>query len=117
MSAGLLLTDAVASTRRGAPYGPLKPADANGVMLPRGFASRVVARAGQLVPHTSYRWPRYPDGSATFPTRDGGWILACNSEDDRPGRGGVSAIRFSHAGRVRSAYRVLEHTVDNCSGG
>ncbi|WP_431607084.1 hypothetical protein [Protofrankia symbiont of Coriaria ruscifolia] len=36
------------------PYGSLLPADANGVMLPSGFTSRIVARSSQVVSGTSY---------------------------------------------------------------
>ena len=34
------------------PYGPLQAADANGIQLPAGFTSRVVARSGQQVAGT-----------------------------------------------------------------
>src|SRR5688572_30386572 len=36
------------------PYGPLQPADGNGIRLPPGFTSRVVARSGSRVGPTSY---------------------------------------------------------------
>src|ERR1700754_199345 len=61
------------------PYGALGAADANGIQLPAGFTSRVIARSGQTVPGTSYRWHGAPDGGACF--ADGsGWIYASNSE-------------------------------------
>ena len=44
------------------PYGGLLPADANGLMLPRGFTSRVLARSGSFVPGTSYPWHAAPAG-------------------------------------------------------
>ena len=34
------------------PYGPLQADDANGIMLPAGFTSREVARAGSVVGST-----------------------------------------------------------------
>ena len=67
------------------PYGPLLPADANGLMLPPGFKSRVLARGGQVMPGRGYVFPAAPDGQATFAMPDGGWVLATNSEIAPPG--------------------------------
>jgi len=50
--------------------GPLGDPDDNGVRLPAGFTSRVVARAGQTVPGTDNEWHPMPDGGATFITED-----------------------------------------------
>ncbi|MBA9004793.1 MULTISPECIES: alkaline phosphatase PhoX [Thermomonospora] len=97
------------------PYGPLQPADANGIQLPAGFTSQVVARSGQVVPGTSYTWHSAPDGGACF--ADGtGWIYVSNSEMGS-GAGGASAIRFNSSGAVTSAYRILGGTNRNCAGG
>ena len=74
------------STLGPGPYGPLQAPDANGLMLPPRFSSRVIARSGQPVPGTGYVFPIYPDGSATFPMPDGGWVLATNSEKTMPVR-------------------------------
>lgn len=98
------------------PYGWLRPPDANGIRLPPRFASRVVATSGQPVPGTGYVFPIYPDGAATFPMPDGGWVLAVNSEVGG-GAGGASAIRFNAAGTITSAYRILGGTSVNCAGG
>ncbi|MGS2646220.1 alkaline phosphatase PhoX [Streptosporangium sp. LJ11] len=96
------------------PYGPLLAADANGIQLPAGFTSRVIARSGQVVPGTSYTWHSAPDGGACF--ADGsGWIYVSNSEIN-PG-GGASAIRFDSAGNVVSASSILSGTRQNCAGG
>jgi secreted PhoX family phosphatase len=96
------------------PYGALQPADANGVLLPSGFTSRIVARSGQQVASTGYTWHSAPDGGAVF--ADGtGWIYVSNSEID-PG-GGASAIKFSSAGAITAAYRILGNTRQNCAGG
>ena len=46
------------------PYGSLGAADANGIALPAGFTSRVVARSGQAVANSSYVWHGAPDGGA-----------------------------------------------------
>jgi secreted PhoX family phosphatase len=106
------------------PYGPLGPPDANGIRLPEGFHSRVVAQAGQAVDGTGYTWPAFPDGGATFPSGDGGWILVVNSETppdaDLPfqtANGGASAIRFRPDGTIAAAYRILGNTSTNCAGG
>ncbi|MCF2125578.1 PhoX family protein [Strepomyces sp. STD 3.1] len=96
------------------PYGALGSPDANGLRLPAGFTSRVIARSGQQVPGTSYTWHRAPDGGACYP--DGsGWIYVSNSEVNPSG--GASAVRFSASGAVTSAYRVLSGTRQNCAGG
>lgn len=98
------------------PYGPLGATDANGLRLPAGFTSRVLARGGQIVPGTSYRWHFAPDGAATFATGDGGWIYVSNSEVISRG-GGAGALRFAADASVADAYRILEQTSFNCAGG
>jgi hypothetical protein len=86
------------------PYGDLSAADGNGIQLPAGFSSRVIARSGQRVPGTSYSWHWAPDGGACF--ADGnGWIYVSNSEI--PLSGGASAVRFDAGGNVISASRQL----------
>ncbi len=96
--------------------GPLLPPDANGLRLPEGFSSRVLARSGQAVAGTGYVWPGEPDGGATFATADGGWVYACNSElDERAG--GVSALQFDAQGRIVRAQRICGDTSRNCAGG
>jgi secreted PhoX family phosphatase len=96
------------------PYGPLGAADANGIQLPSGFTSRVVARSGQRVGSTSYVWHNAPDGGACY--ADGtGWIYVSNSEISSTG--GASAIRFDSSGSITSAYRILSNTNRNCAGG
>ena len=97
-------------------FGPLLAPDQNGLQLPAGFSSRVIATSGQAVPGTSFVWPADPDGGATFLTPDGGWVYVCNSERSS-GLGGVSAIRFDVAGNVTQAYSILTGTTRNCAGG
>ena len=103
------------------PYGPLRPEpDANGLFLPEGFSSRVVAVAGEEVGSTGYRWHAFPDGAATFADGEGGWYYVCNSEvrpRTAPAAGGVSAIRFASDGEISAAYRILEGSTSNCAGG
>ncbi len=98
------------------PYGPLQPADGNGIMLPKGFSSRVVARSLQPVGSTGYVWHGAPDGGATFATDDGGWVYVSNSEVPL-GEGGASALRFGPDGSIADAYRILSGTSFNCAGG
>ena len=112
--------NAFAATQPGpGPYGPLGAPDANGLMLPSGFSSRVIARGEQVMPGRGYVFPRAPDGQATYATPDGGWILATNSEMPAapPGRGGASATRFDAAGNITDSYRILGNTTMNCAGG
>ncbi|MEM9610045.1 MAG: alkaline phosphatase PhoX [Actinomycetota bacterium] len=99
------------------PYGELDEATAGevGVIVPAGFAARVVAVAGEVVSTTGHEWHRAPDGAATFPTEDG-WIYVCNSEVPTFGEGGVGAIRFVD-GEPVDAYPILTDTTMNCAGG
>jgi hypothetical protein len=68
-----------AQLRPGPGYGPRGAPDDLGLRLPDGFSARLVAHGGERVPGTDYRWHEASDGAATFPTRDGGWILVSNS--------------------------------------
>src|SRR5829696_6617202 len=105
-----------APTHRGpGPYGRLGRPDASGLAVPRGFTSRVVATTGAPVGGTGYVWPPFPDGKGTFRRRDGGWVLAVNSEI--PGAGGASSITFDRDGRILGARRILKGTSTNCGGG
>ena len=99
-------------------YGPLASTpDANGLLLPAGFTSELLAVAGQQVPGTDHRWHLFPDGGACFALDDGGWIYANNSEAQIEGTGGAAALRFDAEGRVVDAYSILEGTTWNCAGG
>lgn len=107
------------------PYGPLQAPDENGVALPAGFTSRVIAQSGLPVVGIGalgqqvklpYTWHANPDGAACFPEDDGGYRYVNNAET-RGGRGGTGAIRFAPDGQVLSAYPILEDTSGNCAGG
>lgn len=129
---------------RFADIGPLLAADANGIMLPAGFTSRVVAVVNEppLAAEPSFLWHSDPDGAGTFRTDDGGWIVLSNCEardatttiggmspQPIPGTdretvaalgllaGGVSALRFDASGTLIDAYAVQRNTTTNCSGG
>ncbi|NTX62760.1 DUF839 domain-containing protein [Myxococcus sp. CA051A] len=98
------------------PYGALTGTpDAQGLRLPAGFTSRIVARTNEVVPGTDYTWHGSPDGGTCFPTSDGGWVYTSNSE--LPLLGGASALRFDGGGGVVGAYRILGGTIANCAGG
>jgi hypothetical protein len=94
------------------PYGPLAVPDENGVALPVGFGSRIVARTGRRV--GGVLWHPAPDGGACFPDGDG-WVYVSNSEI--PLLGGATAIRFGPDAAVRGAYRILSGTDLNRAGG
>lgn len=107
---------------RFAGLGPLQPADANGLMLPEGFSSRVVAVSGQPAAlGSNYVWHTFPDGGATYPTADGGWVYTSNSEVPGGAPGGISggcgALRFDAQGNVVDSYSILSGTRGNCAGG
>ena len=99
------------------PYGALGAADANGIALPAGFRSRLIAKGGELVNGTTYPWHVFTDGQAAFAQPDGGWVLVSNSEVPSVTGGGASSISFDAAGRVTGARRVLAGTSMNCAGG
>ncbi|WP_250006431.1 alkaline phosphatase PhoX [Actinoplanes sp. M2I2] len=98
------------------PYGALQSADANGIRLPAGFTSQVVARSRQAVPGTSYVWHDAPDGGAVIPNGTG-WIYVSNSEVSSSAGGGASRIVFNASGQVTGASRILSGTNQNCAGG
>jgi hypothetical protein len=89
--------------------------DANGIRLPAGMTSRLLARGGEPALPSAAPWHIFPDGGATFATEDGGWIYVSNSEV--PGLGGASALRFDAGGALVSSRRILERTSLNCAGG
>jgi len=98
------------------PYGALSGTpDAQGLRLPAGFTSRILARTNEVVPGTNYSWHGSPDGGTCFATGDGGWVYTSNSE--LPLLGGASALRFDGGGGVVGAYRILGGTIANCAGG
>ncbi|MCU0674835.1 MAG: PhoX family protein [Myxococcota bacterium] len=98
-----------------ADIGPLGDPDENGIRLPEGFTSRIVARTREIVAPSSYEWHSSPDGGAVYALDDGGWIYVSNSEV--PLVGGVGAIRFSSTGEIVDAYPICQNTSINCAGG
>ena len=98
------------------PYGALGAPDVNGVAVPSGFATRLLATTGSVVTGTGYAWHGEPDGGSCFEAAGGGWVYVSNSELN--GRnGGAGALRFAPNGNVVAAYRILGGTKWNCAGG
>jgi secreted PhoX family phosphatase len=95
-------------------FTPLSGPDENGIRLPVGFSSRIVAQSSR--PVFEYNWHAAPDGGATFATEDGGWIYVSNSEVDNK-KGGASALKFDQTGKLIDAYPILTGTSRNCAGG
>lgn len=88
------------------------------MMVPRGFSVREVARTGQRAyAGSDYVWHGLPDGGATFPMEDGGWVYASNAEMGGWRQGGVGALRFNAQGDVIDSYSICTGTSKNCAGG
>lgn len=105
------------SSSRFASIGPLQAADANGLKLPAGFTSRVVAVTNEIpVLGSTYPWHTFPDGGACYAMPDGGWVYTSNSEVPG-GLGGCGALRFNADGSLADAYSILAGTTGNCAGG
>ncbi|NOZ51546.1 MAG: DUF839 domain-containing protein [Gammaproteobacteria bacterium] len=97
--------------------GPLMAPDVNGIRLPEGFTSKIIAQSNRKpVEASGYVWHWAPDGGAVFDTAGGGWIYVSNSELNG-GAGGAGALVFGDNGVVRDAYSILENTSRNCGGG
>jgi len=98
------------------PDARLLSADDNGVRLPAGYSSRIIASSSQpVLTGDDFLWHAAPDGGACFATDEGGWIYVSNSEVT--GTGGVGAIKFDADGKVIDAYAILQNTSRNCAGG
>jgi len=100
-----------------ATLGPLMAPDKNGIRLPAGFTSSIVAQSNiRPVSASDYVWHWAPDGGAVFDTEGGGWIYVSNSEMNG-GAGGAGALVFGADGSIRDAYSILKNTSRNCAGG
>lgn len=98
------------------PYGRLASApDSNGLQLPLGFSSRVIARTASPVPGTTHVWHLAPDGGACFALPSGGWAYVSNSEVFFVG--GAAAIEFDADANIVAARTILSGTNFNCAGG
>ena len=71
------------------PYGDLLPADANGLQVPGGFTTRVIARSGRRVGGTSYTWHCggegcwYDSGVCYFTTKGDNRVWAYDAVNER----------------------------------
>lgn len=98
------------------PYGTLASSpDANGLLLPAGFTSRIIARTGSAVAGTSHVWHAAPDGGACFAAPSGGWTYVSNSEVAY--LGGAAAVEFDADANIVAARTILSGTDYNCAGG
>jgi hypothetical protein len=98
------------------PYGPLSSSpDSNGLRLPAGFSSRVIARTGSVVRGTNHVWHSAPDGGACFALPGGGWTYVSNSEVYYVG--GAAAVEFDADANIVAARTLLSGTSYNCAGG
>ncbi|MGH6611135.1 MAG: alkaline phosphatase PhoX, partial [Burkholderiaceae bacterium] len=95
---------------------PLGEPDVNGIRLPPGFSSRVVARSGVAPVAGSTLWHSAPDGGACYASPEGGWIYVSNSEMQSR-TGGARALRFDASASVVDCYVILSGTSNNCAGG
>ncbi len=98
------------------PYGPLLAPDDNGLELPAGFTSKVIAVTGERVAGTSHVWHSAPDGGGCVAVEGGGWVYTSNAELEND-TGGAGAIRFAADGSIVDAYSILSGTSRNCAGG
>lgn len=110
--------DSHPTTSNLANLGPLEGPDENGLMLPKGFTSKILARSGEVVPGTEYVWHGAPDGGAVY-ENGSGWIYVSNAEcpTDFGVPGGAGALVFDSKGEIVDAYRILTDTNVNCAGG
>lgn len=92
--------------------------DENGLLLPPGFRSRVIARSGSRIRPSGLEYRIFPDGAATFADDavPGGWYLTVNHEIPG-GAGGVTSIRFAPDGAIVDARSICSNTSMNCAGG
>ena len=98
------------------PYGALGAANSDGLQLPVGFTSRLIAVSGQTVANTSYKWHAAPDGGACIAHAAGGWVYVSNGEAGK-GVGSVGAIAFDAQGAIVDSYAILTGSSRSCSGG
>lgn len=97
-------------------FGELGEPDQWGVRVPEGYSVRRIAESGQPVRGgRGYVWHDLPDGGATYPLKDGGYVYVSNCELSFGG--GVGAIAFTREGHVRGAYPICTGTRRNCQGG
>ena len=93
---------------------PSSRTDANGLKLPSGFTSRLIARSGTVVAGTAHTWHAAPTAAPASRLPDGGWSYVSNSEAIA---GGAGYVRFAADGSIIGAGTCLSGTLVNCAGG
>ncbi len=85
--------------------------DENGLILPPGFTSRVIARGGEKVAGTGFDYRIFPDGAATIADAAvaGGWYHVVNHEVPFGGGGVTSTAIRAQRRRGRQLFGVVEH--------
>nr|MBP7406671.1 hypothetical protein [Candidatus Microthrix sp.] len=87
---------------------PVVNSGADGLWVPQGWSTKVLARTGEKVGSTNYVWSAAPDGAASFVDPGGvGWWVAINHEASSRSGGGASAIHLSEDGEVIAAHRII----------
>ena len=77
---GAVWANALLGGRRRSKSSVLRPADENGVRLPAGYSSRIIAHSGHaVISGRDFSWHAAPDGGACFAANNGGWIYVCNA--------------------------------------
>lgn len=108
------LGGAACTPRAPQPRMRLRAPDANGLMLPAGFRSKILARSGSRVLGGHY-WHLDPDGGAVFSRPGGGWTYVSNCEHVF---GGVGSLDFASDGTLTGSRPLLVgRTSANCAGG
>jgi hypothetical protein len=99
-----------------ADWPPNTKPDENGLLLPPGFTSRIIAQSGKRpVANIDLLWHAAPDGGGTISTEDGGWLYISSSEVKHK-KGGVNVLQFDGSGKPINAYNILKNTSRNCAG-
>ena len=111
-----LLTHCVRDARRQHPgMDPSGRTRMNGLRLPSGFTSRIVAPpTPSSAPPATAGTARSMEGGASRRRTDGS---TCPTRRLADGAGGVSMVRFDQSGTIVEARRLLTGTSKNCSGG
>lgn len=103
-----------------ADMGPLQAPNSDGIQLPEGFSSRVVAVANQppIASNPGFLWHTDPDGAGTFRTEDGGWIVVSNAEvrDATTGFGALPQIPVISDLATRESLEVLNAVIGPVTG-
>ncbi|MBE3203968.1 MULTISPECIES: alkaline phosphatase PhoX [Parafrankia] len=126
-------TAAQATSRSATGYGAVIADPAGLLALPKGFSYKIIAQTGVTTLESGEPTPGAPDGTASFPTRNGGSVLVNNHElsgaaanpvpriadytYDPGAPGGTTNIVVDRLGNRVREYVSLAGTLTNCAGG